>query len=178
MARILIIEDDLSFAATLARRLTKHQHQCQHTDLGHQALLMSRDFLPEVILLDMKLHNESGLKLIPLLRTILPNCNIILITGFASIATAVDAIKLGANEYLPKPLDTQTLLSAIAGKSVPTVEDIDDEPLSVEQMEWEHINQALKFNDGNVSATARQLNMHRRTLQRKLAKKPSFNKEK
>ncbi len=178
MSRILIVEDDQSFAATVQRRLRKYGHTCQHTDDGNKALLICREFLPEVILLDMKLHNESGLKLIPLFRNTLPNCNIILITGFASIATAVDAIKLGANEYLAKPIDSQTLLSAIAGKAINIEEETSEETLSSGQLEWEHINQVLKFNDGNVSATARQLNMHRRTLQRKLNKKPTFNRNK
>jgi len=172
--RTLIIEDDFALAAVITRRLTKYGHHCKHLDNAKEALLLCRDFLPEVILLDMKLHDDSGLKYIQLLKNILPNTRIILMTGFASIATAVDAIKLGADEYLAKPVDTQTLLSAMNGNKVEVIENNDDEMLTTEQLEWEHINQALKFNDGNISATARQLSMHRRTLQRKLQKRPSY----
>jgi two-component system response regulator RegA len=172
--RTLIIEDDFALASVLSRRLTKYGHQCKHLDNAKEALLLCRDFLPEVIILDMKLNEDSGLKYIQLLKNLLPNSRLILMTGFASIATAVDAIKLGADEYLAKPVDTQTLLSVMTGNKIELDEDIKDEMLTTEQLEWEHINQALKFNDGNISATARQLSMHRRTLQRKLQKRPSF----
>lgn len=178
MSKILIIEDDISLATTLVRRLTKFGHQCEHTDQGSKALLLCRSFMPDVLLVDMKLQDESGLKLIPLFRNSLPNSKIILMTGYASIATAVDAIKLGANEYLAKPIDTQTLISAIEGKPIKVEQAPPEQRLTSEQLEWEHINQVLKFNGGNISETARQLSMHRRTLQRKLSKRPSFNKVK
>ena len=101
-----------------------------------------------------------------------------LLTGFASIATAVDAIKLGADNYLAKPVDTQTLLSTLLdGEVVPNEKQVIDETvLSADQVEWQHIQQVLKVNNGNISATARQLSMHRRTLQRKLQKKPVTQK--
>ena len=172
--RTLIIEDDQPLASVLMRRLAKHDHQCCHFDNGIAALKACTEFSPEVILLDMKLHNDSGLKYITALREIVPQARIILMTGFASIATAVDAIKLGADEYLAKPVDSQTLLSAMHGKKVELSDDVAANTLSSEQHEWEHINQALKFNNGNISATARQLSMHRRTLQRKLQRRPSF----
>jgi two-component system response regulator RegA len=96
------------------------------------------------------------------------------LTGFASIATAVEAIKLGADDYLSKPVDSQTLLAALNNCRVNSV-DVDansEDTLSAEQVEWQHIQQVLKANQGNISATARQLSMHRRTLQRKLQKRP------
>jgi two-component system response regulator RegA len=185
--KLLIVEDDSAFANTLKRRMEKHHYTCWLADNINDALLTCHRQMPEYVLLDMKLNNESGLNLITPIRKLLPNSRIILLTGFASIATAVDAIKLGADDYLTKPVDTQTLLAALAKNAVesalksssPTLiieRNVKTEPtLSTEQVEWEHIQQVLKFNNGNVSATARQLSMHRRTLQRKLQKKPTAN---
>jgi two-component system response regulator RegA len=187
--KLLIVEDDSTFANTLKRRMEKHGYSCWLADNINDALLTCHRQLPEFILLDMKLHHESGLNLINPMRKLLPKSRIILLTGFASIATAVDAIKLGADDYLAKPVDTQTLLSALAKnanssslkKSTlaanPATNIINEPTLSTEQVEWEYIQQVLKFNNGNVSATARQLSMHRRTLQRKLQKKPTVNGE-
>lgn len=172
--KVLIIEDDDVFSASLKRRLDKNNYRCTLTDNCSDALLLCRQVLPDIILLDMHLDGDSGLRIIEPMRNILPNGRIILLTGYASIATAVEAIKLGADDYLAKPVDTQTLLSAITGKTASQPIEDDTETLSSEQMEWEHIQQVLKFNDGNVSAAARQLSMHRRTLQRKLKKRPSF----
>ena len=187
--KLLIVEDDSTFANTLKRRMEKHGYSCWLADNINDALLTCHRQLPEFILLDMKLHHESGLNLINPMRKLLPKSRIILLTGFASIATAVDAIKLGADDYLTKPVDTQTLLSALAKNAnssllkkstlaANSATNIINEPtLSTEQVEWEYIQQVLKFNNGNVSATARQLSMHRRTLQRKLQKKPTVNGE-
>jgi len=174
---LLIIEDDLAFANTLKRRLTKYNYQCEHAIDSNQALLLSREILPDIVLLDMKLAEESGLHLIKPIRSLLPNAKILLLTGFASIATAVDAIKLGADDYLAKPIDTKTLLAALEKCGVQQIKqteviELAEKTLSTEQVEWQHIQQVLKFNNGNVSATARQLSMHRRTLQRKLQKRP------
>lgn len=198
--RILIVEDDQVLSSVLKRRLSKYQFECLCCTDHSDALLMCKQFEPDLILLDMHLKTSSGLSLIPLLKNSVPHTRIILMTGFASIATAVQAIKLGADEYLAKPIDTQTLLSAIKTvcsdnkllpeiqvekitKSVEHSDSVVTPPqrlpsssntLSSEQIEWEHIQQVLKFNQGNVSAAARQLSMHRRTLQRKLQKRPTF----
>jgi len=170
--KLLIVEDDLPFATAMKRRLEKHNFECWHVDNGNDALLACHRHMPDCILLDMKLHSESGLGLITPMRKLLPNARIILLTGYASISTAVDAIKLGANDYLSKPVDSQTLLAALTdGKASDISPELQEEQtLSAEQVEWQHIQQVLKFNNGNVSATARQLSMHRRTLQRKLQK--------
>jgi two-component system response regulator RegA len=172
---LLIVEDDEVFAATLMRRLSQKGFDCHVAHNGSDALLACRQYLPKFILLDMKLAQESGLNLIKPMRSVLPSSRLLLLTGFASIATAVDAIKLGADDYLAKPVDTQTLLAALNNTKVVESEhaEIDDvQTLSAEQAEWEHIQQVLKMNNGNISATARQLSMHRRTLQRKLQKRP------
>ncbi|GLX79866.1 DNA-binding response regulator [Thalassotalea insulae] len=170
--KLLIVEDDSAFANVLKRRLEKHQFSCWHVEHANEALIACRRYLPDYILLDMKLHDDSGLSLIKPMRQLLPDARIILLTGYASIASAVDAIKLGADDYLSKPVDSQTLLAALNNTKVAQqdFEPLEEKPLSAEQVEWQHIQQVLKYNNGNISATARQLAMHRRTLQRKLQK--------
>lgn len=173
--KLLLVEDDAIFANTLVRRLTKHGFDCQHVDTNSAALLSCQRHQPDYVLLDMKLAQETTLSIITPIRQSLPQCRIILLTGFASIATAVDAIKLGADDYLTKPVDTQTLLATLIeskAQIIATDAEMDGETLSTEQVQWQHIQQVLKANNGNVSATARQLSMHRRTLQRKLQKRP------
>jgi two-component system response regulator RegA len=111
--------------------------------------------------------------LIPQLLAINADCRIVVLTGYASIATAVDAIKLGAIQYLAKPVEIEAILAAFETDDGPDLETAaPDEPLSVDRLEWEHIQRVLNENDGNISATARALKMHRRTLQRKLSKRP------
>lgn len=171
--KLLIVEDDHFYGATLARRLTKQDYLCEVAEDKSSALLVAKSFQPDVILLDMHLNGDSGLTLIEPFKASLPDTKIILLTGYASIATAVEAIKLGADDYLAKPVDTSTLVATILGKKPQTIEIEESDTLSPEQIEWEHINQVLKANKGNVSAAARQLSMHRRTLQRKLQKRPS-----
>ena len=173
MKKLLIIEDDVSFAATLARRMTKHNFSCQQVHQADQALHACLQQKPDCILLDMKLASENGLTLIKPIRAALPKVKLVLLTGFASVATAVQAMRLGADDYLAKPVNTQMLLTALdITQEVEIAIDLDVDTMSAERVEWEHINQVLNSNDGNVSATARQLGMHRRTLQRKLQKKP------
>ena len=99
--------------------------------------------------------------------------SIVVLTGYASISTAVDAIKLGAQQYLAKPVDVDAIVKALLGEQEPDDETAPEETLSVSRLEWEHIQRVLADNDGNISATARALKMHRRTLQRKLAKRPA-----
>jgi len=171
--KLLIIEDDIHLATTLARRLTKHSFNCEITHNQADALFKARQQQPDCILLDMKLADENGLALIAPLRHLLPSTHIVLLTGFASIATAVEAMRLGANDYLTKPVDMASLLKAFKIQPSNTaVAEIIEEVMSPERLEWEHIQHVLHSNNGNVSMTARQLNMHRRTLQRKLQKKP------
>ena len=170
--KLLIIEDDINLASTLARRLTKQGFICDVAHNQSDALLRARQILPDSILLDMKLGDDNGLMLIKPLRNLLENTHIVLLTGFASIATAVEAMRLGANDYLTKPIDMATLLKALNNEASTLQTSIDDAVMSPERLEWEHIQQVLHSNDGNISVTARQLNMHRRTLQRKLQKKP------
>lgn len=124
------------------------------------------------MVLDLNLAGESGLKLIAPLLGINPNARILVLTGYASIASAVNAVKLGAIQYLAKPADVEAIVNALQAEGV--VDDgIESRPLSVDQLEWEHTQRVLAEHGGNISATARALNMHRRTLQRKLARPPA-----
>lgn len=176
-SKLLIVEDDIIYANTLNRRLTKYGFDCDQVDNNNDALLACHRHAPDYILLDMKLAQENTLEIIKPLRQLRPQSRIILLTGFASIATAVDAIKLGADDYLSKPVDSQTLLATLNDSKANTIEvsSTVEQTLSAEQVEWQHIQQVLKANQGNISATARQLSMHRRTLQRKLQKRPQTN---
>lgn len=178
MKKLLIVEDDVALAKTMKRRMEQHGFEVFNCFTASDALLACHRHTPQYVLLDMKLENESGLALIKPIRNLLAEAKIVLLTGFASISTAVDAIKLGADNYLAKPVDTQTLLTTLLDGCYVPVDTltIEETVLSAEQVEWQHIQQVLKVNNGNISATARQLSMHRRTLQRKLQKKPATQK--
>jgi len=178
--KLLIVEDDVAFAATLVRRLTKYGFDCQERHQADQALHACHQFRPDYLILDMKLASDNGLMLIKPIRALLPNIRIVLLTGYASIATAVEAINLGANDYLAKPVDTQMLLKTLMvnttdSENIHVDNEPDNRPMSTERLEWEHIHQVINSNDGNGSETARKLGMHRRTLQRKLKKKPMLS---
>ena len=126
------------------------------------------------MVLDLRLGADSGLELIKPLLVIRSDARIVVLTGFASLATAVHAIKLGAADYLPKPADEQAILQAFGLAEKPQAEapEIPETPVSLKRLEWEQIQRVLKENDGNITSTAKQLGMYRRTLQRKLQKKP------
>lgn len=171
MKSILIIEDDNVLAQTLQRRLNKNGYDANTVDNAPVVLSDVAGHAADIYLIDLRLERQSGLNLIAPLRKTYPESMIIVMTGFASIATAVNAIKLGANDYLPKPLDFKLLLDTLEGRKEMDLA-VTEEIMSPERIEWEHIQKVLAANDGNVSATARELGMYRRTLQRKLAKHP------
>ena len=169
----LIIDDDATFNAILVRTLERRGHPARGAGDPVAALAVAEEIRPARVVLDLNLNGSSGLALIPRLLGINPDCRIVVLTGYASITTAVDAIKLGAVQYLAKPIEIDAILAAFDGDDEPGLELAPpDEPLSVDRLEWEHIQRVLNENDGNISATARALKMHRRTLQRKLAKRP------
>ncbi|MCX7177611.1 MAG: response regulator transcription factor [Proteobacteria bacterium] len=175
--RMLVIDDDPEFNRVLCRALTRRGYAVSGAQTAAEALLLAEQERPAMIVLDLKLDRESGLALVAPLKRTCPNSNIVVLTGYASIATAVEAIKLGASQYLAKPVDVDTLLAAFSTGSDVIGQGIVDSPppstpLSVGRMEWEHIQRILLEHGGNISATARALNMHRRTLQRKLDKRP------
>ncbi|OAX53666.1 response regulator transcription factor [Xanthomonas graminis] len=173
----LLVDDDPLYLRTLQRTLARRGLETLTADSGAAALALATATPPDYALIDLKLGDESGLALIQPLRAIRTDMRILLVTGYASIATAVEAIKLGADDYLPKPATVQMILRALSLEAEPADEDDGSElpeamtPLS--RLQWEHIQQAMHETGGNVSAAARLLGMHRRSLQRKLAKRPS-----
>lgn len=169
----LVIDDDPSFNAILVRTLTRRGYPAHGITEATAAVEALRETQASRIVLDLNLNGQSGLALIPQLLAIAPECKIVVLTGYASIATAVDAVKLGAIQYLAKPVEIEAILCAFDDEGAPDFDlSVSDEPLSVDRLEWEHIQRVLGENDGNISATARALKMHRRTLQRKLSKRP------
>lgn len=169
---MLVVDDDETLLSVLSRAITRRGFEVITATNGEQALALCEEKEPEYISLDLKLAEETGLHLIPKLKAINPNCSIVMLTAYASIATAVDAVKLGAQQYLCKPVDADQLLAGFADMDIEMNPEIQEQPTSVKRLEWERIQQALQNNQGNVSATARELGMHRRTLQRKLQKHP------
>ncbi|MBV8208968.1 MAG: response regulator transcription factor [Burkholderiaceae bacterium] len=171
---LLLVDDDALFARVLARALSARGFVV-HTAASHaQALaqLEAGKMAPDFAILDLNLGAASGLKLIGEVRRANPTCRIVILTGYASISTAVDAIKLGADQYLAKPVEVDAIVRALVEDGAPDPDGAGDTTLSVSRLEWEHIQRVLAENGGNVSATARALKMHRRTLQRKLTKRP------
>lgn len=169
----LVIDDDPSFNGILVRTLERRGHPARGALDAASALALARETNARRVVLDLNLNGSSGLALIPELLANNPDCRIVVLTGYASIATAVDAVKLGAVQYLAKPVEIEAILNAFEDDDSPDFDlPVSDELLSVDRLEWEHIQRVLHEHDGNVSATARALKMHRRTLQRKLAKRP------
>lgn len=168
---LLLVDDDPLLAATLARAFFARGFLVTIAHDAEQAQRALAEEVPDYAVVDLKIGGESGLALLPRLRAAGPGMRVVVLTGYGSIATAVQAVKLGANEYLTKPTDADAIVAALraeaeAGTAVP------ERPLSPDRLEWEHIQRVLADNRGNVTATAQALGMHRRTLQRKLAKRP------
>ena len=167
----LLVDDDSVFLDTLGRALERKSFLvCKASDL-ESALKVAKESTPDFAVVDLKLEKESGLEALEPLKKLNPAMRILILTGYSSIATAVSAIKQGAVNYACKPLDVDEILNLVVqGREQEVVPGND--PPSVDRLEWEHIQRVLEANDGNISATARSLGMHRRTLQRKLLKKP------
>jgi two-component system, response regulator RegA len=170
---ILLIEDDEVFASVILRAFQRRGFETLHAGGIDAARLLITSSQFDMAVVDLNLDGHSSLELIPLMREHCPHSNILMLTGYASIATAVEAIKLGADNYLAKPADANEILAALQNTEADGGSQSSfQEPMSVRRLEWEHIQKILKENNGNISETARQLKMHRRTLQRKLQKKP------
>ncbi|OOV88044.1 response regulator transcription factor [Oceanospirillum linum] len=168
----LIVDDDPVFSQVMSRSLTRRGYNTIVAESAEEALPLIEQHQPSLASLDLKMEGDTGLNLLPRLLKLVPDCKVVILTGYSSIATAVEAIKLGAVNYLPKPADTDEILAALKQTGANPSQEIADKPMSVNRLTWEHIQKVLTENDGNISATARQLGMHRRTLQRKLQKRP------
>ena len=169
---ILLVDDDATFRGVLADSLKARNIIVYEAENLSSAINVSNKKLINYAIVDLKMPGDSGLVLIKELRALNSEMNIVMLTGFASIATAVEAVKLGANQYLAKPVNAEEILEAFNKLDGNEDFDIHVSPLTVDNLEWEHINRILNENSGNISATAKALNMHRRTLQRKLQRKP------
>ena len=171
--RLLLVDDDDVFRDVLGAALRRRGFEvCLAADLASTRGVLEA-FHPQRAIVDLKLPDGSGLELVALLGALDPAPRVLVLTGYASIATAVEAVKLGAVNYLPKPATPDEILAALELDAPNPALPLGTDTPSVDRLEWEHIQRVLAAHDGNVSATARALNMHRRTLQRKLAKRPA-----
>ena len=168
---LLLVDDDTTFCHVLSRALEKRGFAVTVAHSVEQALPLAQANPPEYAVVDLKMEGASGLVLIQSLHELDAATRIVVLTGYASIATAVEAVKLGATQYLAKPANADEIVAAF-GHSASVELPLNTQPSSVDRLEWEHIQRVLQEQQGNISATARLLNMHRRTLQRKLGKRP------
>jgi len=169
---ILLVDDDETFCMVLKNALEKRNFQVGVAHNFDGGKKLAAETMPKYAVIDLRIGHESGLQLVKHLHDADKDINIVMLTGYASIATAVEAIKLGATQYLTKPADADEIVKALQrDEGNPSIE-VTERPLSVKRLEWEHLQKVLMEHDGNISAAARALGMHRRTLQRKLDKRP------
>lgn len=169
---LLLVDDDPTFCGVLRNALSKRGFQVSTANDVEAGISLAEEIEPEFAVIDLRIGQESGLVLVKKLHDLDANTRIVMLTGFASIATAVEAIKLGAVHYLAKPADADEIVSALHKNQGDEFVEIKEKPLSVRRLEWEHLQKVLVEHGGNISAAARALGMHRRTLQRKLDKRP------
>ncbi len=170
--RILLVDDDPVFTSVMARGFERRGFLTCRCGSAEEALAACGEFAPSHILLDLNMPGTSGLVVLPRLLAAAPQASLVVLTGYSSIVTAVEATRAGATNYLCKPATIEEVLTAFAGSAGLADTPIPNDPISIDRLEWEHIQRVLQENEGNVSATARALGMHRRTLQRKLQKRP------
>jgi two-component system response regulator RegA len=172
---LLIVEDDDRLRRRLARALTERGFETREAGDVPSAVAAAREDSPEYVLVDLRIPGGSGLDVVREVKAIDPGTTVIVLTGYGSIATAVEAVRLGAAEYLTKPADVDQIVSAFTRTPTDTGghEDSPDHVPSLARVEWEHINRVLVDCDGNVSRAARLLGIHRRSLQRKLERFPT-----
>ena len=169
---LLLVDDDEIYCEVLSDALTKRHYAVSVAHNLTSALQLATQTEPEYAVIDLRIGTESGLELVKQLAALDENTRIIMLTGYASVATAVESIKLGAVHYLTKPATADEIVAALHSEEGDASVKPSGQPLSVKRLEWEHLQKVLTEHDGNISAAARALNMHRRTLQRKLAKHP------
>lgn len=169
--QLLIVEDDAAFARTLKRSFERRDYAVRVAGSPDELEALIGDWRPSYAVVDLKLGNASGLACVRVLRAADPAMRIVVLTGFASIATAVEAIKLGASYYLAKPSNTDDIEAAFERAEGNVDAPLDTRPTSIKTVEWEHIHQTLVETGFNISEAARRLGMHRRTLARKLEKR-------
>jgi len=170
---ILLVDDEKDFCEVLSRSLSREGYSVAFACDIESALSKIKEFDFEFAVVDLRIGEESGLTLVKQIIEVSPNTRIVMLTGYASITTAVEAIKLGATHYLTKPTDVEDIITAFNKQRGDDLVKLSENPLSVHRMEWEHIQKVLHEHNGNISSAARAMGMHRRTLQRKLQKRPT-----
>jgi two-component system response regulator RegA len=167
---LLLVDDDVAFLTRLARAMDKRGFQTQMADSVAAGKAAVQAQPPAYAVIDLRLEDGSGLDVVEQLRDARADARIVVLTGYGAIATAVAAVKMGATDYLSKPADANDITSALLarGEALPPPP---ENPMSADRVRWEHIQRVYELCDRNVSETARRLSMHRRTLQRILAKR-------
>ncbi|HEY8750853.1 MAG TPA: response regulator [Tepidisphaeraceae bacterium] len=169
LKRFLVVDDNEAFRTRLVKALQTRGLEAQGAGDARQALEIAGQFRPQAAIVDLKMPGLSGLDLVPELTAKCPGVQVVVLTGYGSIATAVEAVRRGAVNYLTKPLDADQILAAF--NKAPDAPSVDGIP-SLARVEWEHIQRILHDCNGNISLAARKLGLHRRSLQRKLGKLP------
>lgn len=172
LPHLLLVDDDATFTRVMARAMSRRGFRVSTAGSAEEGLTIAQADLPDYAALDLKMDGDSGLVLLPKLLELDPEMRVVILTGYSSIATAVEAIKRGACNYLCKPADADDVLAALLSEHADLDTLVPENPMSVDRLQWEHIQRVLTEHEGNISATARALGMHRRTLQRKLQKRP------
>ena len=169
-ASLLIVEDDGPFLKRLARALESRGFAVNTAETVAEGIVRAKAQPPKYAVVDLRLSDGSGLDVIEAIRSKRDDSRMVVLTGYGNIATAVTAVKLGAVDYLAKPADADEVFAALTRRGDEKVEPPEN-PMSADRVRWEHIQRVYEMCDRNVSETARRLNMHRRTLQRILAKR-------
>jgi two-component system response regulator RegA len=167
---LLLVDDDEPFLKRLAKAMEKRGFIPETAETVAMGKAIAQARPPAYAVVDLRLEDGNGLDVVEALRDRRPDCRIVVLTGYGAIATAVAAVKIGATDYLSKPADADDITNALLSRAE-TLPPPPDNPMSADRVRWEHIQRVFELCDRNVSETARRLNMHRRTLQRILAKR-------
>ncbi len=174
MRSLLVVDDDQILREQLVRAFKSRNFDVHSAGSYDEAITRRQEVSPQLAVVDLKMPGKSGLELVRDMKLQDPNLKIVVLTGYGSIATAIEAVRLGATYYLPKPADVDDILDAFERGEGPPLQSVSsDHPApSLARAEWEHINRVLADCGGNISEAARRLGIHRRSLQRKLQKYP------
>ncbi len=167
---VLLVDENDTLCADLTRGFAARNYRTSVAHTGAAGLAMAESLRPDYAVVDLKLPDQSGLRVLARLMEIDPEMRVVVLTAHASISTAVEAIKLGAMHYLTKPATADEIIAGFSRSHADPDVPVAERPMSPSRVEWEYINRVLLSYRGNISATARALSLHRRTLQRKLAK--------
>lgn len=167
---LLLVDDDEPFLRRMAKAMEKRGFEIETAGSVAAGRAVATARPPAYAVVDLRLEDGNGLDVVEVLREKRPDCRVVVLTGYGAIATAVAAVKIGATDYLSKPADANDITSALLAKP-DELPPPPENPMSADRVRWEHIQRVYELCDRNVSETARRLNMHRRTLQRILAKR-------